>query len=469
MPATSNKSSFISPRTLLWLAWILLALALLIPAPAGSFAGDVFGISAFYVVGKGIVWSEAAPGSPGSLGFWRSALLALALFSNIIYLFAPYLRRCETISLTWKAILLVALVVDVSVAFVIPEFARLPAFWIWLLSIALIVFALMAFPGTPMLAGPKTNARRAPLDNGDVPPFFWVVLAFTFFWIAVSAGNHAPSLPPPATASANVPLTNFVTDHANVLQGDEAARLGAALDTFEKGTSNQIAVAIYPRVPDSSIEAFTIGTADRSRLGRKGIDNGAILFLFMNERTARLEVGYGLEGLLTDVEAHRILDEVLVPAFARGQYFDGLDASLGAIFAVVQDAYRHDRAPSRMTMWWRQVKVGVPKIIGNAWPTVRRLGLGERIGLTLAGSFIALVLWSALGNWGRLFRDVVRGVANVRAGRPFATGMERFDISEVWDSLKLSVWVLIAIVPAAGFVIVALGGAFGGAGAMVRW
>ena len=120
-------------------------------------------------------------------------------------------------------------------------------------------------------------------------------------------------------------------------------------------------------------------------------------------------------------------------------------------------------------MWWRQVKVGVPKIIGNAWPTVRRLGLGERIGLTLAGSFIALVLWSALGNWGRLFRDVVRGVANVRAGRPFATGMERFDISEVWDSLKLSVWVLIAIVPAAGFVIVALGGAFGGAGAMVRW
>ena len=469
MPGTSNKSSLISPRTLLWLAWILLALALLIPAPAGSFAGDAFGISAFYIVGKGILWSEAGPGSPGSLGFWRSALLALALFSNIIYLFAPYLRRCATLSLTWKSILLVALVVDVTVAFVIPEFTRLPAFWIWLLSIALIVFALMAFPGIPMPAGLKTNARRAPLDNGDVPAFFWAMLAFTLFWILVSAGNHAPSLPPPATASANVPLTNFVTDHGNVLKEGEAARLGAALDTFEKGTSNQIAVAIYPHVPGSSIEAFTIGTADRSRLGRKGIDNGAILFLFMNERTARIEVGYGLEGMLTDVEAHRILDEILVPAFARGQYFDGLDATLGAIFAVVQDAYRHDRAASTMAVWWRQVKVGLPKILANVWPTVSRLGLAERVALTIAGSLIALLLWSVLGNWGRLFRDVVRGVANLRAGRPFATGMERVDIGEVWDSLKLSAAGLIAIVSAAGFVIVALGGAFGGAGAMARW
>ncbi|MEP7329020.1 MAG: TPM domain-containing protein, partial [Betaproteobacteria bacterium] len=339
MSDTSTKSPFISRRTLLRLAWILLALALLIPAPSGSFAGDAFGISAFYVVGKGIVWSEAAPGSPGSLGFWRSALLALALFTNIAYLFAPYLRRCATVSLTWKAILLVMLVVDGSVALLIPEFARLPAYWIWLLSIALIVIALTGFPGIPAPAAPKSKASRAPLDNGEVPPFFWVMLAWTLFWIAVSAGNYAQTLPSKTTTSANAPLSTFITDHANVLHGDEATQLGAALDNFEKETSNQIAVAIYPRVPETSIEAFTIGIADRSHLGRKGIDNGAILFVFMNERTARIEVGYGFEGLLTDVEAHRILDEVLAPAFARGQYFEGIDATLGAIFTVVQDAY----------------------------------------------------------------------------------------------------------------------------------
>ena len=461
--------SLVSRRTLCRLAWVALALAFLIPAPAGSFVDDAFGISALYVVGKAIVWSETAPGAPGSLGFWPGAILTLALFSNVIYIFMPYLRRCRTVSVTWKCILLIALVTDASVAFFVPEFARLPAYWTWLLSMALLAIGLVAFPADVASADKKSTKSPAATDNGEVPAFFWIMLAFTLFWIAVSAGNHASPRQSGAVASAERPLTSYVTDHANVLQADEAARLGAALEKFDKATSNQIAVAIYPRVPDVAIEDFTIRIADRSRLGRKGIDNGAVLFLFVDERTARLEVGYGLEGLLTDAESHRILDEILAPALARGDYFNGLDATLGVMFARVQDAYVQGRAPARTTVWWRQLQVGLPKAARNAWPVVRELGLAQRIGITFAGTLLVLLLWSALRNWARLARDAVRGVTNLVARRPFSTGMERFDPSEIWDSLKLSTWLLVATVPAAGFVVVALGGAFGGAGSMIRW
>ncbi len=469
MSDTSPPKHSAARRWLIRAAWMLLATSLLIPAPAGSFAGDVTGISAFYVFGKAVVWSEAAVGVPGSLGFWPAAVLALSMFSNVAFVFAPYLQRSRSVSATWKGFLLAALAVDVSIAFLIPEFARLPAYWIWLAAIAALVIAFVLFPGEGAALGAKPRKLQAATDNGDVPPLFWMVLAFTLFWIGVSAVNHANSPRENANATKRAALTSFLTDNASLLTADEAARLGAALDRFEKGTSNQIAVAVYPRVPGGSIEAFTIDVADRSRLGRKGIDNGAILFLFMQERTARLEVGYGLEGTLTDADAHRILDANLLPAFARGAYFEGLDNTLGAIFVLVQDAYTQDRMPGAVVVWWRQVKVALPKAAGNLWPTVRELGLGARVAITIAGSFIVLILWSVIGQWGRLFRDLVRLVRNRNAGRALATGMETFDLSQIWDSFKLLAWALVVVIPATGFIVVALGGAFGGAGSMIRW
>lgn len=456
-------------RWLIRLAWVLLATSVLIPAPAGSFVGDVFGISAFYVIGKAVVWSEAAIDAPGSLGFWPAAILALAVFSSVAFVFAPYLQRCRRVSATWQGFLLIAVAIDASIAFLIPELARLPAYWIWLAAMLLLAIAFVVFPGEGADAGAKPRKLRAATDNGDVPPLFWAMLGFTLFWIAVSAGNHA--FPPRdiADAATRAALTSFLTDRASLLTADETARLNAALDRFEKGTSNQIAVAIYPRAPGGSIEAFTIDVADRSRLGRKGIDNGAILFLFMQERTARLEVGYGLEGMLTDADAHRILEANLLPALARGAYFDGLNTTLGAIFVLVEDAYNADRMPGTVTVWWRQVKVALPKAAGNLWPTVRALGLGPRVATTVAGSLIVLILWSVIMQWGRLGGNLMTMARNRRAGRALSTGMETVDLSQIWDSFKLLAWALAVVIPTAGIIVVALGGAFGGAGAMIRW
>ncbi len=469
MADTSSPQSSSTRRWLVRLAWMLLAASVLVPAPAGSFVGDAFGISAFYVFGKAVVWSEAAIGAPGSLGFGPAAVLALAMFSNVAFIFAPYLQRCRIVSATWKGFLLAALALDISIAFLIPEFARLPAYWIWLAAIAALAVAFVLFPGEGAVPSAKPRKLQAATDNGDVPSLFWMALGFTLFWIGVSAVNHVNPPRENADAAKRAALTSFLTDNANLLSADEAARLAAALDQFEKGTSNQIAVAIYPRAPGGSIEAFTIDVADRSRLGRKGIDNGAILFLFMQERTARLEVGYGLEGTLTDADSRRILDTHLLPAFDQGAYFDGLDNTLGAIFALVQDAYTQDRMPGTVTVWWRQVKVALPKAAGNLWPTVRGLGLGARVAITIAGSFIVLILWSVVGQWGRLCRDLARLVRNRNAGRALSTGMETVDISQIWDSFKLLALALAVVIPAAGFVVVALGGGFGGAGAMILW
>jgi len=276
--------------------------------------------------------------------------------------------------------------------------------------------------------------------------------------------------PKDSVASAfNVPLTSYLDDRANLLKAGDASALTFALEKFEKETSNQLVVAIYPRAPEGSVEDFTIRTADRSRLGHKGVDNGAILFLFTEPRAARLEVGYGLESELTDVQAHRILEDNLAPAFARGDYFNGLDATLAAIFTIVEGAARDDRTPGTLVLWWRQIKAEWPKAIANAWPTLSGLGLGARMGITFFGSLLGMVLWSAVGQWGRFGGDVVRGVGNLIARRPFSTGMEAVDLDELWSSIKLLAMAVGASIPAAGVVILAAGGAFGGAGALVRW
>jgi uncharacterized membrane protein YgcG len=248
-----------------------------------------------------------------------------------------------------------------------------------------------------------------------------------------------------------------------------AAQLNGALSNFEKGTSNQIAVAIYPRAPLGAIETFTIETADRSRLGRKGLDNGAILFVFVAERAARLEVGYGLEGVLTDVDAHRILDTLLVPAFAKGDYADGLDTALGAIFATVQDAYKRDRMPGKAAVFWRQLKVEVPKLLGQAWPALRSIPLEGRIGIAFFGSLLGLGIWDGLWQFGRLLRNLAHGAANLAARRPFSAGMESVGLDSIIDTFKVFGIALAFIAGAAGLVIVAAGGAFGGAGTLVHW
>jgi uncharacterized membrane protein YgcG len=416
------------------------------------------------------------PGSAAALDFWRVAIVTLAMFGNSAFLFTIILRNHRDVSIACKGFLLAAVAIGGCLAFAFPEFARLPAYWLWLASLAMLAWAFVAFPGSGAPAKPAAKralANGADADLGDVPQLIWVWLGLAVFWLMVTGISHSQSTATTAVVRTETPaaaaLTSYFNDEANLLPADMAERLNGALANFERETSNQIAVAIYPRAPQGAIETFTIETADRSRLGRKGLDNGAILFVFVAEHIARLEVGYGLEGVLTDVDAHRILEAHLVPAFAKGDYAEGLDTTLGAIFTTVQDAYKRDRMPGKPAVFWRQLKVEVPKLLQQAWPALRGLELDARIGIAFFGGLLGLGIWDGLMQFGRLVCNLARGAGNLAARRPFNTGMESVGLDSVIDTIKVLGIALAFIAGAAGLVIVAAGGAFGGAGTLVQW
>ena len=451
-------------RWLFRLAWVLLAASLLFPTPNDSRFALPLGISAMHVYGLAAAWCDAAPGSAGAIGFWAAAVLALALFSNIAFLYALYLRDDRGVSVTWKGLLSVAFIVDASVALLVPELARLPAYWIWLAAMAALAIGYVGFGGVALQGA---QAREAPsvIDRGEVPSFVWVLLGCTLFWVVVSAVNHAYPPPDAATAAIDAPLMGYVNDRAQLLSADETSRLTSALQQFEAATPGQVAVAIFPRAPAGSIDEFTIRAAQRLPLGRAGEDTGVILFIFMDARAARLEIGYGLEGVLTDAAAHRMLETQLAPAFARGNYFDGLDATLRAIFADVQNADKQDRLPGKFTVWQRKLKQDRPTRLETMWQAVNRTGLAQRVGIVLLGALVGITLWSAVPLWIRLGR----GVANLRAGRPFRKSLVADDGEGAIDSLRLLVWTIGVLIPTVGVLIVAGGGAFGGAGALIHW
>ncbi len=130
-------------------------------------------------------------------------------------------------------------------------------------------------------------------------------------------------------------------DYASVVSAQTAQGLDAKLAQFERDTSNQIVVAIYPKMEsDSSIEDYTVRVAQAWHAGIKGRDNGAILFVFIDSHQMYLQVGYGLEGALPDALAKRIISDEIAPAFRRGDYDGGVTAGVAAILAATRGEYK---------------------------------------------------------------------------------------------------------------------------------
>jgi uncharacterized protein len=126
-----------------------------------------------------------------------------------------------------------------------------------------------------------------------------------------------------------------VTDLTTTLSSAQAEALEQKLAGFEQRKGAQVAVLILPTTSPETIEQYAIRVAEKWKLGRKGIDDGALLVVAKEDRALRLEVGYGLEGVLTDATSRRIIDEIIVPRFRGGDYFGGLDAGLDRIIAVI--------------------------------------------------------------------------------------------------------------------------------------
>jgi len=140
-----------------------------------------------------------------------------------------------------------------------------------------------------------------------------------------------------AWAGAGVPkLEQRVTDLTATLSAEQVSALDAKLAAFEAQKGSQIAVLIVPTTQPKDIAEFGIEVADLWQIGRKGVDDGVILIVAKDDRTLRLEVGYGLEGVISDAVAKRIITEIITPYFKTGDYAGGIDAGISQLIKLIE-------------------------------------------------------------------------------------------------------------------------------------
>ncbi len=146
-----------------------------------------------------------------------------------------------------------------------------------------------------------------------------------------------------AVAAETIPPapTRYFNDYAGVVSAATATQLNQRLEQFERDASSQILVAVYPKMlSDSSIEDYTVRVAQAWKVGQKDKDNGAVLFVFTQDRKLFLQTGYGLEGVLPDAICKRIIEDEIAPSFKAGNYDAGLTAGVNAILAAIKGEYK---------------------------------------------------------------------------------------------------------------------------------
>jgi uncharacterized protein len=146
--------------------------------------------------------------------------------------------------------------------------------------------------------------------------------------------SHGAEVLPPAP-------DHYFNDYAHVVRPATAQALDNELTQFERDTSNQIVVVIYPQLQtDSSLEDYTQRLIDRWGIGQKDKNNGAVLFVFIQDHKSRIATNYGLEGALPDAVCKRILDDEIAPRFRAGDYDGGLEAAVTAMLAATRGEYQ---------------------------------------------------------------------------------------------------------------------------------
>ncbi len=152
------------------------------------------------------------------------------------------------------------------------------------------------------------------------------------------------------------PLTDRIVDGAQVLSSSDHSRLLSLLAAHEAKTTNQVAVLTLPSLDGEPLEEFTHRVASSWGLGQKGTDNGVLLLVAIQERKIRIEVGYGLEGTLTDARSSQIIRHEIVPRFRQGNYSEGILAGTQAIVHTIEGTYTAPepsatQSPEKSGLW----------------------------------------------------------------------------------------------------------------------
>ena len=166
--------------------------------------------------------------------------------------------------------------------------------------------------------------------------YIFILFIFTFCASAIFA-QMAESI------ASDTKIAHYVTDETSTLTSSQTSSLETKLSNFEKETSNQVVVYIIGSLNGESLEETSYEIAQKNGIGQKGKDNGVLLFIAMNDRKLRIEVGYGLEGALPDALAGQIIRKEITPYFKKGEYYKGIDAGVDAIISATKGEYKQDK------------------------------------------------------------------------------------------------------------------------------
>jgi len=200
------------------------------------------------------------------------------------------------------------------------------------------------------------------------------------------------------------PLQARVTDLTATLDAGQRAALEARLAEFEKRKGSQIAVLLLPSTQPETIEQFSIRVVDQWKLGRKGIDDGALLLVAKNDRAVRIEVGRGLEGPLPDAIASRIIREHVTPRFREGDFYGGINAGVDRMIAVIDGeplpapksaAGKGPGAPAEGIGWSEMLMFAL--IAGTVGNMMLRSMFGRFGAAALTGGGVGLGIWIFFG------------------------------------------------------------------------
>lgn len=200
------------------------------------------------------------------------------------------------------------------------------------------------------------------------------------------------------------PLTGRVVDQTGSLSAGDIASLTQTLKDLETRKGSQIAVLIVPTTEGEAIEQFSLRVAEAWKIGRKKIDDGALLVIAKNDRRLRIEVGYGLEGALTDATTKRIIDEDITPKFKSGDFAGGVASGVNRMIGVVNG----EKLPEPEPPHWQGP--GLSDYIDPFNPLVLvfvfiiggvlRAVLGRFIGAAATGGIVGAFAWFVAGSIG---------------------------------------------------------------------
>ncbi|MBX9712084.1 MAG: YgcG family protein [Xanthobacteraceae bacterium] len=238
-----------------------------------------------------------------------------------------------------------------------------------------------------------TAARKAIL----APVLCWAWLCLAAIGMAGVTGSARADVAVP-------PLTGRVVDLTSTLSADEAASLEQKLKEFEDRKGSQIEVLIVPTTQPEAIEQYSLRVVEQWKLGRKKVDDGALLLVAKDDRKLRIEVGYGLEGALNDATSKRIIDEIITPRFRTGDFAGGINAGVGRMISVV------DGEPLPAPKPIQRMSPGALDALGQFFPvlfigtlvvgSILRSALGRLFGSLVTGGGVAFVAWMFVGVWG---------------------------------------------------------------------